>query len=122
LTVYAPDEFLPCYNIPQAFGNIVEASGRTYNPIRYAGYQYDEETGLYYLNARMYDPKIARFLQEDTYLGDPSDPLSLNLYTYCSNNPLMYYDPSGHNYQRILDEWANTRSYLLVLGLVTLKL
>ncbi|MFZ5987822.1 MAG: RHS repeat-associated core domain-containing protein [Bacillota bacterium] len=63
----------------------------------YAGYQYDNETGLYYLNARMYDPKIARFLQEDTYLGDPNDPLSLNLYAYCHNEPIMYIDPSGHN-------------------------
>ncbi|MDD2401929.1 MAG: RHS repeat-associated core domain-containing protein [Clostridia bacterium] len=79
-----------------AFGNILESSGDTYNPIRYAGYQYDEETGLYYLNARMYDPKIARFLQEDTYCGNPNDQLSLNLYTYCQNEPLMYYDPSGH--------------------------
>ena len=44
----------------------------------------------------MYDPKIARFLQEDTYTGDRNDPLSLNLYTYCHNEPVMYADPSGH--------------------------
>jgi hypothetical protein len=44
----------------------------------------------------MYDPVTARFLQEDTYSGDPSDPLSLNLYTYCKNEPLMHYDPTGH--------------------------
>ena len=44
----------------------------------------------------MYDPKIARFLQEDTYRGEANDPLSLNLYTYCNNNPLIYYDPTGH--------------------------
>ncbi|WP_052306581.1 HYD1 signature containing ADP-ribosyltransferase family protein [Acetivibrio clariflavus] len=81
-----------------AFGNIVESTGvaKDKNSILYAGYQYDKETGLYYLNARMYDPKIARFLQEDTYTGDPEDPLSLNLYTYCANNPLIYYDPTGH--------------------------
>jgi RHS repeat-associated protein len=79
-----------------AFGNIIESSGSTNNPIRYAGYIYDEKTGLYYLKARMYDPRIGRFLQEDTYTGDPNDPLSLNLYTYCGNDPVMYYDPSGH--------------------------
>jgi RHS repeat-associated protein len=79
-----------------AFGNIMESTGNVDNNITYAGYQYDEETGLYYLNARMYDPKIARFLQEDTYRGDPNDPLSLNLYTYVKNNPLVYYDPTGH--------------------------
>ncbi len=46
----------------------------------------------------MYDPVTARFLQEDTYTGDASDPLSLNLYTYCHNEPIMYYDPSGNTW------------------------
>jgi RHS repeat-associated protein len=81
-----------------AFGNILEQTGAVDNNITYAGYQYDEETGLYYLNARMYDPKIARFLQEDTYRGDPNDPLSLNLYAYCRNNPLVYWDPTGYKW------------------------
>jgi hypothetical protein len=49
----------------------------------------------------MYDPKTARFLQEDTYTGDRNDPLSLNLYTYCHNEPLMYTDPTGHISQDI---------------------
>ena len=44
----------------------------------------------------MLDPETSRFLQEDTYTGDKKDPLSLNLYTYCHNNPLIYDDPTGH--------------------------
>jgi RHS repeat-associated protein len=88
-----------------AFGNILESTGDVNNNITYAGYQYDEETGLYYLNARMYDPKIARFLQEDTYRGDPMDPLSLNLYAYCAYNPIMYYDPTGHFSIFSGDDW-----------------
>lgn len=79
-----------------SFGNILSKTGLTSNSVLYAGYQYDTETGLYYLNSRMYDPVIARFLQEDTYGGNPKDPLSLNRYTYCSNSPLVYYDPTGH--------------------------
>lgn len=79
-----------------SFGNILDQTGEVDNSILYAGYQYDEETGLYYINARMYDPVTARFLQEDTYLGNINDPLSLNLYTYCLNNPHKYVDPSGH--------------------------
>ncbi|MCG1025143.1 kelch repeat-containing protein [Dehalobacter sp.] len=79
-----------------AFGNILQQTGTVSNNITYAGYQYDKETGLYYLNARMYDPVTARFMQEDTYRGDPNDPLSLNLYSYCHNEPLMYTDPTGH--------------------------
>ena len=82
-----------------AFGNILEQLGEADNPIRYAGYQYDEETSLYYLNARYYDSKIARFISEDTYRGDANDPLSLNLYTYCFSNPIRYWDPTGHRAQ-----------------------
>jgi RHS repeat-associated protein len=87
-----------------AFGNILEQTGSVNNNITYAGYQYDSETGLYYLNARYYDSKIARFLSEDTYSGDPNDPLSLNLYTYCHNEPIMYWDPTGHYGDVIIDD------------------
>ncbi len=51
---------------------------------------------LYYLRARYYDPKLGRFINEDTYEGQINNPLTLNLYTYCINNPLIYVDPTGH--------------------------
>ena len=54
------------------------------------------ETGLYYVNARYYNSTTGRFITEDTYIGKYYDPLSLNRYTYCHNNPLRYTDPSGH--------------------------
>ena len=82
-----------CYD---SFGNIESQTGEVDNSVLYAGYQYDEETGLYYINARMYDPVTAQFLQRDTCAGTMYDPLSLNLYTYCLNNPHKYVDPSGH--------------------------
>ncbi len=80
-----------------AFGNIISQEGDADNQILYAGYQYDPETELYYVNARYYDSSSARFLTEDTYSGKISDPLSLNRYTYCHNSPIRYYDPSGHS-------------------------
>ena len=80
-----------------AYGNILEQSGNFGNPYRYAGYMYDSETELYNLNARFYDAKLARFMQEDTYLGDHNDPLSLNLYAYCLNDPIKYHDPTGRS-------------------------
>lgn len=79
-----------------AFGNVTTATGTKTTPYRYSGYQFDDETGLYYLNARYYNPVIARFMSADTYYGRLSDPLSLNLYTYCHNEPIMYWNPTGH--------------------------
>ncbi|WP_239711536.1 RHS repeat-associated core domain-containing protein [Paenibacillus sp. 19GGS1-52] len=70
------------------------------NPFKYTVELYDEETGLYYLRARYYDPSMGRFLNEDTYEGQIDNPLSQNLYTYVSNNPLMYADPSGHKIEQ----------------------
>jgi len=93
-----------------AFGNILEQTGDVSNSVLFAGYQYDKETGLYYLNARMYDPVTARFMQEDTYAGQQSDPLSLNLYTYCHNSPLLYFDPTGH-YTEYVNETRGYYSY-----------
>ena len=67
------------------------------NPIRYRSYYYDNETGLYYLNARYYSPEWRRFISPDdtTYL-DPDSVNGLNLYCYCNNDPVNYADPSGH--------------------------
>ncbi|MET3940591.1 RHS repeat-associated protein [Paenibacillus sp. PvP094] len=66
------------------------------NVLRYAGEYWDDTVGLQYLRARWYDPGMARFIGEDTYEGELNDPLSLNLYSYVSNNPLKYVDPSGN--------------------------
>lgn len=48
-------------------------------------YLYDRQGNLFY------NPAVGRFLQEDTYRGD-----GLNLYAYCANNRVIYYDPSGY--------------------------
>jgi hypothetical protein len=55
------------------------------------------------LRARNYDPTTGRFLSEDSYLGKATDTLSLNLYTYCENDPVMYIDPSGHKPEKLKD-------------------
>ncbi len=74
-----------------AFGAGLEVSEELPNRIRYTGQQYDEITEQYYLRARHYNPILGRFLQEDVYQGD-----GLNLYAYCRNNPVIYWDPSGY--------------------------
>ena len=67
------------------------------NPIRYRGYYYDDDTGLYYLNARYYSPKWRRFISpDDTSYLTPESVNGLNLYCYCNNDPVNMVDPSGH--------------------------
>ena len=66
------------------------------NAFRYCGEYYDSESGTIYLRARYYDPAIGRFISRDSVTGENTDPLSLNLYTYCHNNPIIGIDPSGH--------------------------
>ena len=86
-----------------AYGNCKVVSGAdseiaTLNPFRYRGYYFDRETGLYYLNARYYNPEWRRFISPDSpeYI-DAENPNGLNLYAYCNNDPVNYADPSGHD-------------------------
>ena len=74
----------------------INGSSAFQNEICYTGGIYDETTGLYYLNARYYDPENGRFLTEDTYRGELNEPDTLHLYVYCKNNPINYVDSSGH--------------------------
>jgi RHS repeat-associated protein len=87
------------------------------NPFRYCGKYLDLETNTYYLRARYYRSVTGRFTSEDMLRcvknqlpnkQEVSDPLSLNLYTYCHNNPVRYTDPTGH------------LPFLIVAGLVGL--
>ncbi len=108
-----------------AFGNQRNAIASDTNPFRYCGEYFDKETKTYYLRARNYNPFTGRFTSEDetwsrkTNIFDPDgyyqdaalvggvfrdeeknqyiveDPLGLNLYTYCHNNPVRYTDVLG---------------------------
>lgn len=64
----------------------------------YAGYRYDQESGLYFLNARYYHAGIGQFLTKDTLKGAFYDTMSLNRYAYAGGDPVNYVDPSGHRY------------------------
>ena len=79
------------------FGETAERIATDFkNEICYTGGIYDELTGLYYLNARYYNPDEGVFLSQDTYRGTEKNAECWNLYAYCANNPINYVDPSGH--------------------------
>ncbi|PCJ98084.1 MAG: hypothetical protein COA42_24465 [Alteromonadaceae bacterium] len=64
--------------------------------VLFTGHEHDSETGLIYMKARFYDPDTGRFLSQDTYLGDNSNPPSLHRYLYVSSRPTYYVDKDGH--------------------------
>ncbi|MBQ6884108.1 MAG: RHS repeat-associated core domain-containing protein, partial [Clostridia bacterium] len=69
----------------------------TLNPIRYRGYYFDEETGLYYLQSRYYDPQTGRFISPDSIVSGVGDSLiGNNPYAYCFNNPINMSDEDGN--------------------------
>ena len=85
------------------FGETTELTGNGFdNQVCYTGAIYDEETGLYYMNARYYDPEIGRFISQDSYRGELNDANQWHLYVYCANNPINYTDPSGHIGEQVL--------------------
>jgi RHS repeat-associated protein len=101
-----------------AWGNIQSTTGDTtlgsLNPLRYRGYVYDDETGLYYLQSRYYDPTSGRFINADdtAYIGATGTVLSTNLFTYCENNAINKVDSTGY--------WSITITRGMVAGFIDL--
>ncbi len=81
---------------------------------RFTGQVFDAESGLYYYNARYYDPELGRFIQADTEIPDLSNPQSYNRYSYVMNDPLRYNDPSGH--YGVSDWWNDTKAGAGIVG------
>jgi len=62
----------------------------------FTGHKHNDDLGLIYMNARFYVPGIGRFASPDSIVPDPVKPQSFNRYSYGYNNPVKYFDPSGH--------------------------
>jgi len=88
-------EYLP-YGKTSRDERPINSDSRT-NDYRFTGKELDT-SGLYYYGARYYDPEIGRFITADSIVQNPLDPQTLNRYTYCRNNPLIYTDPTGHSW------------------------
>ena len=79
-----------------AFGNIMQKGGVKADELkmRFSTKYSDDESGLYYFGLRFYSPRIARWLTRDPIEEDGG----VNLYAYCGNNSLLYYDKDGCAY------------------------
>jgi len=78
-----------------AFGE-TRGAATTSTDYLYTGQRQEGEIGLYFYNARWYDPALARFISADTLVPDPGNALAWDRYVYVYNNPIRYSDPSGH--------------------------
>ncbi len=97
---YSYDVWGKVLSITDANGNKITADTNValINPFRYRGYVYDDESGLYYLQSRYYDPETGRFVNADTYTytDTGNSVLSTNMFAYCENDPINAMDRNGH--------------------------
>jgi RHS repeat-associated protein len=77
--------------------------------LRYAGYCYDSESGLYYLSARHYDPVTRQFLSKDLSRNDGEQ----SAYQYCGGNPVGNIDPTGYASIFSKEWWSGLRARTL---------
>src|SRR5690625_3427927 len=92
---------------------------RSWTSCGYAAHEHLDDHGIIHMNGRIYDPHLARFLQADPFVEDPS---TLNRYTYVHNNPLVYYDPRGYfSLKSYLKIGAEVAIYWYMGGILTGK-
>ena len=95
----------------RAFGLQAHTTGNNDNPFTFVGqanYYRDNETDLYLLDARYYDPAAGRFVSEDPIGYKSGD---VNLYRYVDNNPINLIDPTG----KIIARGVNCRTWALTI-------
>ncbi|MFZ1708930.1 MAG: RHS repeat-associated core domain-containing protein, partial [Anaerolineae bacterium] len=72
---------------------------------RFTGQREDASIGLYFYNARYYDPALGRFISADTIVPNPQNPQALNRYSYVGNQPVKFSDPTGMFSEDQLSSW-----------------
>ncbi|MBQ6832367.1 MAG: DNRLRE domain-containing protein [Oscillospiraceae bacterium] len=96
-----------------AYGKICSITGSlkdslgVHNVLRYRGYVYDQETGLYYLQSRYYNPEWGRFISADGFVATGQGFAGNNMFVYCGNNPVNYVDYTGTCYFDAKGNWCH---------------
>jgi RHS repeat-associated protein len=103
-----------------AFGLPLARQEQVPQDLEFAGGRSDDETGLTFMNARYYDPELRHFVSADTIVPRPMNPQSLHRYSFAQQDPINFWDPSGHmrlsvelrkdSYQQARTAWAGYSS------------
>lgn len=78
----------------------------------FTGHEHMEAFGIINMNGRAYDPLLSMMMSPDNYIQNPDFSQNYNRYSYCFNNPLTYYDPSG--------EWVEWLMYGVFNGVINM--
>ena len=71
------------WGVPLGMSGALASTLGVIQPFRYRGYEFDQETGLYYLRSRYYRAEWGRFICADSLMEH-------NAYTYCKNSPCIF--------------------------------
>jgi RHS repeat-associated protein len=81
------------------YGDVQKTWTNTYIPkMKFSGKEREGYSDLDYFGARYHDHKSYRFNSVDPVISKAEaliNPQLWNLYAYCNNNPITYYDPDG---------------------------
>ena len=91
---YNGNRYFDVTGLVNASGTMAATLGAA-NPLRYRGYVYDTETGLYYLSRRYYNPVWGMFINADGYASTGQGFTGDNMFAYCGNEPVNRYDVGG---------------------------
>jgi len=91
------------------WGGVRYAYGTTPTDYRFTGQQEVSYINLYWYNSRLYDPALGRWIQPDSIIPDPNNPLDWDRYSYVRNSPIKYTDPSGHLSDNQIERWTGLK-------------
>ena len=115
LCSYEYDSWGKLISIKDNNGNIITNTSHIgyINPFRYRSYYYDNETKLYYLNSRYYNPEWGRFINADRFITTDTGMLGFDMYTYCNNEPILRKEYSGNLFGLVLGMFVVTAGVIL---------